>query len=780
MKFNSTLAILFSGAQAMAQQVNTGLVMDNYFSSNSVTFNPSTIVDSKSRLAISTGINFTRHSNFYKNDYFGNEGKLVDGKKKGYQNSEFTSDNLYIKYELDHKNALAYTFRTRTFNNQRGIPGLWNESAALLYAGNDTTTVFDVTGFSLAQMDYNEHVFTYARTIFDRGERFLKVGASLKILNGINARYMYFESGTMKFMFEDAPMVDVNDLSVDYGENVSDAQLKYKNRGIGFDFGATYEYRPNHERQYYDMDGEKRIVRHDMNKYKMKFGASITDLGSIKFMEDTTFGNLSGYSGIQNSAGDFYDVGGDFFGLGGSPYTVVQNTVKPFSTIADDPKDFFRMTLPTTLHVNVDYLIENFRFFKNDLYVSYNMSLPLIGNWDRTRVNQVFIHTVTPRIEKEKYSILIPLSQMGTGRAYFGLAGRFNWKTLSVFGGSNNLAVMFGQKASLTRSFFFGLSYNVLYDIPSDKDFDKVSDDRDECPSDPGLWELQGCPDTDGDGIPDKEDYCIYEQGPRTTRGCPDTDGDGIIDMNDMCPDVKGLGVHYGCPDRDFDGVIDMADKCPDLPGIELNNGCPFENPGCCMDNDGDGVSNNADKCPDHAGSVYNDGCPIDESNINKIKLQEEKAKLDANHTGEQIKVLANNDTIRNLITSKEQLNKIVASKKVMKEHSIFFDVDQAMVNETEQKAFDKFLADYKKDETVTFMVIGNTDRDGTLEYNLILSKKRAETIKRKLIDAGFAEDSIEVYYYGEGKSLHKGSYTAEQKRMDRRVDIKIIKGDKK
>lgn len=780
MKFKLTLVIIFWGTVTIAQQVNTGLVMDNYFSSNSVTFNPSSIVDSKSRFSISTGLNYTNHSNFYKADYFGLEGKLVDGKKKGYQNREFTSDALYLKYELDHKNALAYTFRTRSFNNQRGIPEVWNESAAVKYGENDTLTTFDVTGFSLAQLDYNEHIFTYARTIFDRGERFLKVGASLKILNGLGAKYMYFESGTMKFMYDNAGMVDVKDLSVDYGQNVSDAQLKYKNRGVGFDIGATYEYRPNHERQYYDMDGEKRIVRYDMNKYKMKFGASITDIGSIKFMEDTTYGNLSNYSGIQNDISDFYDVGADLFGMGGSPYTTVQNTIKPFSTVGDDPKDFFRMNLPTTLHVNVDYLIENFRFFPNNLYVSYNMSLPLIGGWDRTRVNQVFIHTITPRIEKEKFSILMPLSQMGTGRVYFGLAGRFNWKTLSVHAGSNNLAMMFGQKASLTRSFFFGISYNVLYDVPSDKDLDKVSDDRDECPSDPGVWELQGCPDTDGDGIPDKEDYCIYEQGPRTTRGCPDTDGDGIIDMNDMCPEEKGLGVHYGCPDRDFDGVIDVADKCPDLPGIELNNGCPFENPGCCMDNDGDGVSNNADKCPDHAGSVYNDGCPIDESNINKIKLQEEKAKLDANHTGEQIKVLSNNDTIRNLITSKEELNKIVASKKVMKEHSIFFDVDQAMVNETEQKAFDKFIADYRKDETISFMVIGNTDRDGSLEYNLILSKKRAETIKRKLIDAGFDEDKIEVYYYGEAKSLHKGSYTAEQKRMDRRVDIKIIQGDKK
>ena len=86
----------------------------------------------------------------------------------------------------------------------------------------------------------------------------------------------------------------------------------------------------------------------------MKLGASITDIGSIKFMEDTTFGNLSGYSGIQNNIGSFYDVGSDFLDTLGSPYNTAQNMVKPFSTVVADKKDYFRMTLPTTLHVNID------------------------------------------------------------------------------------------------------------------------------------------------------------------------------------------------------------------------------------------------------------------------------------------------------------------------------------------------------------------------------------------------------------------------------------------
>jgi K(+)-stimulated pyrophosphate-energized sodium pump len=73
-------------------------------------------------------------------------------------------------------------------------------------------------------------------------------------------------------------------------------------------------------------------------------------------------------------------------------------------------------------------------------------------------------------------------------------------------------------------------------------------------------------------------------------------------------------------------------------------------------------------------------------------------------------------------------------------------------------------------------MIIGYTDRDGSLDYNLILSKKRAEAIKRKLIQYGFNADRITLYYYGETKSLHKGDYTDELKKSDRKVEIKILK----
>jgi OOP family OmpA-OmpF porin len=48
-----------------------------------------------------------------------------------------------------------------------------------------------------------------------------------------------------------------------------------------------------------------------------------------------------------------------------------------------------------------------------------------------------------------------------------------------------------------------------------------VSDDQDECKSEPGTLECKGCPDRDFDGVPDKEDKCPDEYGDYEEDGCP-------------------------------------------------------------------------------------------------------------------------------------------------------------------------------------------------------------------------------------------------------------------
>jgi outer membrane protein OmpA-like peptidoglycan-associated protein len=118
---------------------------------------------------------------------------------------------------------------------------------------------------------------------------------------------------------------------------------------------------------------------------------------------------------------------------------------------------------------------------------------------------------------------------------------------------------------------------------PKDRDGDGIPDRDDDCPSEPGIAALRGCPDPDPDhdGIIGAADRCpnVAEDrdGFEDEDGCPDFDDDhdGVADVDDACPRVPGPLATHGCPDQDADGVADADDRCPSVPGVASEHGCP-------------------------------------------------------------------------------------------------------------------------------------------------------------------------------------------------------------
>jgi len=137
-----------------------------------------------------------------------------------------------------------------------------------------------------------------------------------------------------------------------------------------------------------------------------------------------------------------------------------------------------------------------------------------------------------------------------------------------------------------------------------DNDGDRVPNENDACPEQPGRADSDGCPtpgDMDNDGTSDAEDACLEEAGIPGLAGCPDRDGDDISDDLDLCPDNPGLPERGGCPDTgagDSDGdlVPDDIDLAVDEPGLPEHGGAPV--PGEGADDDGDGIPN-AEEPPD-------------------------------------------------------------------------------------------------------------------------------------------------------------------------------------
>jgi len=259
-----------------------------------------------------------------------------------------------------------------------------------------------------------------------------------------------------------------------------------------------------------------------------------------------------------------------------------------------------------------------------------------------------------------------------------------------------------------------------------DKDGDKIIDKEDECPEEAGLAEFKGCPDRDGDGIPDKLDDCPDIAGLKEFMGCPDQDGDGIPDKLDDCPDVAGLKEFMGCPDKDGDGLIDKNDQCPDIAGPKENNGCPWP------DTDKDGIPDKDDACPEKPGIAELKGCPPEPKLTEKEKKIIEKAFSNLEF-----------ETGKDIIRPKSfpSLNELA---NLMKQHPDWI-----------------------------LTLSGHTDNQGTPEFNMKLSEKRAKAVANYLIKKGVKAENIITEWFGDTKPIADNN-TPQGRQKNRRVEMKV------
>jgi outer membrane protein OmpA-like peptidoglycan-associated protein len=245
--------------------------------------------------------------------------------------------------------------------------------------------------------------------------------------------------------------------------------------------------------------------------------------------------------------------------------------------------------------------------------------------------------------------------------------------------------------------------------------------------------------DTDGDGILDDDDACPKDpedfDGFEDEDGCPDldNDGDGILDVNDACPnepeDFDGFEDADGCPDpdNDGDGILDVDDACPNEPGPPETNGCPDP------DRDGDGVPDRIDNCPDEPGTLANQGC----QDPQLVQI-----------TKEQLKIL----------------------------EKVFFKLNSARIVPRAFPLLDNVASVIQAHpEIEQIRIEGHTDRTGSLDFNMRLSKARAASVVEYLVSKGVSKDRLVAEGFGPTRPLVPDANTKAARAQNRRVEFHIV-----
>jgi OOP family OmpA-OmpF porin len=354
---------------------------------------------------------------------------------------------------------------------------------------------------------------------------------------------------------------------------------------------------------------------------------------------------------------------------------------------------------------------------------------------------------------------------------------------------------------------------------PMDSDNDGVFDGIDKCPGTPaGAWvDSKGCPkDSDGDGVLDGLDQC--PDTPLGTvvneDGCPlDSDGDGVFDGVDQCPNTPmgAMVDDQGCPiDSDGDGVPDGLDKCPGTPpGSTVNaDGCPavgadllekgLATLGINFATNSASISPSSHAAMDEVAAIlqanptikvevgghsdstgaaaYNQKLSLRRADSVKNYLVAKGVSADqlvAKGYGESQPV-ASNLTVEGRKENRRIEFKVI-SRKGMVIGGINFKSGSATLDPASYGVLDGIVKIVM--ETAPNVVVeigGHTDSSGDAAKNMELSLKRAQSVKKYLVDKGVPDSRLICKGYGESRPLTSNK-TPEGRAQNRRIEFKNL-----
>ena len=171
--------------------------------------------------------------------------------------------------------------------------------------------------------------------------------------------------------------------------------------------------------------------------------------------------------------------------------------------------------------------------------------------------------------------------------------------------------------------------------------------------------------------------------------------------------------------DTDGDGVADKLDKCPDTEA-----GVKVDGSGCPLDVDADGIPDSKDSCPTEKGTAELNGCPA------------------------------------------------MTSGTMAGYNNIQFEFNSSVLRTSAYPALDKLSAEVRANDAMRIQLDGHASAEGTEEYNMQLSKDRANSVKTYLVNSGVAANKIATKGFGETRPVASNA-TEEGKMQNRRVEFR-------
>lgn len=435
-------------------QESFGMVQSNYSPTTTMLQNPSSIVDSEVMLDLHVfGMSTFLHSNsaylpakdfsFLKHVIVRDElptATFVQGRENYSLFSNVDLQFLTATYQYK-QHGFGISSRVRTFVDVRKVPEIFANAVDFPQINGDAQLNPTILGLdmnannvNISLLSYGELGFSYANAIshFDRN----------LIIAGISAKYLWGIAGG-------GINVDNLDYKIDSLGNfnysnftatsaISDSVLGGK--GLSFDLGITYKRMLDNVTNYNPFRKEAGCRIYD---YKWKFGASLIDLGYVRFS------NGGRQNSIENVSGSVSAFNG--FRIPADPLETFENTFGVGDSSIKESTGF-TMIVPAAIVLQYDY-----NFEKNNLFFSFQFSHGLTpgGQFGIQRPQLVIF---TPRYETRYFELAMPFGMYNLQEIRSGIMVRVGPVTV----GTDKLGTLMSVTNVTGFDFYFHCAFKIL------------------------------------------------------------------------------------------------------------------------------------------------------------------------------------------------------------------------------------------------------------------------------------------------------------------------------
>jgi OmpA-OmpF porin, OOP family len=104
----------------------------------------------------------------------------------------------------------------------------------------------------------------------------------------------------------------------------------------------------------------------------------------------------------------------------------------------------------------------------------------------------------------------------------------------------------------------------------------------------------------------------------------------------------------------------------------------------------------------------------------------------------------------------------------------VFFDYDKAELKPESYPELERVIELMRENPSIRMRFEGHTDDQGSDDYNMDLSKRRAKTVRDYVVNGGINEKRVESNGFGESRPLVKET-TEAARAMNRRVEMRVL-----